>query len=283
MLLIFSMSPEKALHELGFSALEARLYCELLRSAPATGYRLAQSLGKAAANVYQALASLEQEGAIVVDDCATKSFRPVPPEELLSALEQRFAKRRQAARAALQRLHAPVPSDKIFQLRSATQALTRAREMLIDAREIVLFDLFPGPLRTLHSDLAAAARRGVQVAGIVYSQDVPKEFLCLASQGQPRAPENWPGSQLTLVTDARQFLVALLSNDGSRLHHGFWSDSVYLSCLQHSGLGCEVRLSVLGLNNKDPLAKLALLPSMPHGLRDLVLAAKQASGGEEAA
>lgn len=277
------MSPEKALRDLGFSDLESHLYCELLRSAPATGYRLARSLGKAAANVYQALASLEQEGVIVVDDGATKSFRAVPPEELLSALEQRFGKRQQAARAALQRLHAPVPSDKIFQLRDVTQALTRAREMLIDAHEIVLFDLFPGPLRALHAELAAAAKRGVQVAGIVYSPDAPKEFLCLPSQGQPRAPENWPGSQLTLVTDARQFLVALLSEDGSRLHHGFWSDSVYLSCLQHSGLGCEVRLSVLGLNNKDPLAKLALFPSMPHGLRDLVLAAKRPTAGEAAA
>jgi HTH-type transcriptional regulator, sugar sensing transcriptional regulator len=277
------VSPEKALRELGFTDLEARIYCELVRSAPATGYRLAQSVGKAAANVYQALSSLEQEGAIVVDDGATKSYRPVAPEELLGALEERFAKQRQAASVALQRLHAPMPSDKIFQLRSATQVLNRARQMLVEAREIVLFDLFPGPLSTLRSDLAAAASRGVQVAGIVYSDDAPSEFLCVTSQGQPRTPENWPGSQLTLVTDARQFLVALLSEDGSRLHHGFWSDSVYLSCLQHSGLGCEVRLHALGVSNKDPLAKLSLLPSMPHGLRELAVSARKPSGREKAA
>ena len=82
-----------------------------------------------------------------------------------------------------------------------------------------------------------------------------------------RIPENWPGSQLTLIVDAREFLVALLSDDATQLHHGLWTDSLYLSCLQHSGLACEIRLSALALRNEDPLAKLSLLPSMPEGLR----------------
>lgn len=264
------MAAEKALEELGFTELEARLYCELVASAPATGYRLAQAVGKAPANVYQALSSLEQKRAIVVDDGAAKSFRAVAPDELLADLSARFARQQRAAKAALARLHVPAPADKIFQLRQASQVLARARRMLAKARDIALFDLFPEPLRALTPDLTRAVARGVQVAGIVYSTDTPTEFLCLPSQGQPRTPANWPGSQLTLVTDAREFLVALLSSDLSQVRHGFWSDSVYLACLQHSGLGCEIRLSALRLKNRDPLAKLALLPSMPSGLRELL-------------
>jgi predicted transcriptional regulator len=263
-------SATASLFELGFTNLEAQLYCELLKSAPATGYKLAQAVGKAAANVYQALGVLEQKHAVLVDDGATKSYRPVPPEELLAVLEAGFFKRQRAAKSALERLHAPVPSDKIFQLRNAAQALARARQMLADAAEVVLFDLFPAPLAALRSDLVAAAARGVQVSGVVYAPNPPREFLCLPSHGQPRTPDNWPGSQLTLVVDARQFLVALFSSDGNELHHAFWSDSVYLSCLQHSGLGCELRLSALRLRNKDPLAKLSLLPMMPPGLKELM-------------
>lgn len=265
------MKAEKALAELGFTELEAQLYCELLKSAPATGYRLAQALGKAAANVYQALGVLEQKGAVVAEAGDTKSFRPVPPAEVMAALQLRFGARQSAAKAALERLHAPMQSDKIFQLRDAAQALTRAHRMLQDAREIVLFDLFPGPLQLLTPHLAAAATRGVQVAGIVYAMESPREFLCVPSHGMGRIPEKWPGSQLTLIVDAREFLVALLSEDATQLHHGLWSDSLYLSCLQHSGLACEVRLSALGLRNEDPLAKLSLLPSMPEGLRKLSL------------
>lgn len=266
----------KALEELGFTELEARVYCELLASAPATGYRLAQAVGKAPANVYQALSSLEQKRAIVVDDGATKSFRAVAPDELLADIGARFARQQHAAKAALARLQVPPPTDKIFQLRQASQVIARAQRMLAKAREIVLFDLFPEPLRTLTPDLTRAAARGVQVAGIIYSADAPEEFLCLPSQGQPRTPSNWPGSQLTLVIDAREFLVALLSSDLSEVRHGFWSDSVYLACLQHSGLGCEVRLSALCLKNRDPLAKLSLLPSEPAGLRELLRTSSRA-------
>jgi len=44
-------APNKSLDALlapfGFTDLESRLYCELLKHAPATGYRLAQLVGKA--------------------------------------------------------------------------------------------------------------------------------------------------------------------------------------------------------------------------------------------
>ena len=276
-------SAKDTLIELGFTNLEAQLYCELLKSAPATGYKLAQAVGKAAANVYQALGVLEQKNAVLVDDGATKSYRPVAPDELLGALESGFFKRQKAAKAALERLHAPEPADKIFQLRNVTQAMARAGRMLADARAVVLFDLFPAPLAALRSDLAAAAGRGVQVGGVVYEPNPPQEFLCLPSQGLQRTPDNWPGSQLTLVVDARQFLVALFSHDGSELLHAFWSDSAYLSCIQHSGLGCELRLSALGLRNKDPLAKISLLPMTPPGLKDLIRPQGSSSAEGEAA
>jgi predicted transcriptional regulator len=277
------ISAKDSLIALGFTNLEAQIYCELLKSAPATGYKLAHAVGKAGANVYQALGVLEQKNAVIVDDGETKSYRPVAPEELLSALESGFSKRQKTAKIALERLYAPARSDKIFQLRDPIQVLTRARQMLADAREVVLFDLFPTPLASLKSDLAAASTRGVQVGGIVYAPNAPREFLCLPSQGQPRTPDNWPGSQLTLVVDARQYLVALFSSDCSEILHAFWSDSVYLSCIQHSGLGCELRLSALGLKNKDPLAQLALLPSMPPGLKELIWPQKTTATREHAA
>ncbi|WP_414642637.1 helix-turn-helix domain-containing protein [Brevundimonas sp.] len=37
---------EQALTALGFTVLEARVYCALLASGPATGYRLARPLGR---------------------------------------------------------------------------------------------------------------------------------------------------------------------------------------------------------------------------------------------
>jgi len=274
---------DEILGQLGFTDLEAQIYCELLKRSPLTGYRLAQTVGKAAANVYQSLITLEQKGAVIVETGDTRSYRPVAPAEMLAALQARFSRRQSAAMAALERLHAPAQSDKIFQLRDSVQAMERARQMLEGASEIILFDLFPGPFRLLRSHLSRVAARGVRVAGVIYSEESCDDFLCVQSHGQTLVPEKWPGSQLTLVADAREFLVALLSDDADELHHGLWTDSLYLSCLQHSGLACEIRLSALALRNEDPLASLSLLPATPRGLREFSHLAAQRPAKEDAA
>src|SRR5947209_6897593 len=85
-----SMPPELALSEFGFTELEARVYCELLRSAPATGYRLAQLTGKAPANVYQALAAMTRKGIVFAEEGETRSYRPLPPSELMVELQKEF-------------------------------------------------------------------------------------------------------------------------------------------------------------------------------------------------
>src|SRR3954454_24931874 len=93
-----------ALVGLGFTGLEAEIYTALLAESPVTGYRVAQAIGKPAANVYKAIASLEAKGAVLVDDGASRVCRAVPPDELLARLERGFAERKAQAASALARL-----------------------------------------------------------------------------------------------------------------------------------------------------------------------------------
>jgi HTH-type transcriptional regulator, sugar sensing transcriptional regulator len=264
------MSAEEQLVTLGFTESEARVYCELLRSAPATGYRLAQALGKAPPAIYQALASLEQKGAVLVDEGEARSFRPVPPDEVLAALQRGFEARQRSAAAALQKLHAPTQDDRIYHLKSTAQVLERARAMIERATEVLLFDLFPAPYETLAPALAEASRRGVAVAGRVYADVPPMPFLQASGPDAAHIRERWPGAQLTLVVDAREFLVALLAPDGSEVRHALYSDSVYLACLQHSGLSAEVRLYAAPAERERLAQTFSLLSASPPGLRHLV-------------
>jgi sugar-specific transcriptional regulator TrmB len=262
--------PEQALAALGFTDTEARVYCELLRAGPATGYRLSQAIGKAAANTYQALSALSQKGAVLVDDGDARAFRAVAPAELLAALERGFDQRRTEAEAALKRLHVPAGDDRIYQLKTPDQVYERARAMIEGARQIILFDAFPAPLARLTPALDQAAASGVTVAGLAYGQAPAAGFSAFTSHGADFVAERWPGQQLSLVVDALQHLVVLLSDDGERVLHGVWSDSVYLACLKHSGLASEIRVSERGGAETDPLARLSLLRSYPPGLKALV-------------
>src|SRR5262244_1295461 len=83
-----------ALTRLGFTALEAEVYTWLLGEPGATGYRIAQGIGKPVANTYKALESLQKKGAILVEEDESRLCRAVPPEELLTQLERGFASSR---------------------------------------------------------------------------------------------------------------------------------------------------------------------------------------------
>jgi len=264
------MNADDVLVALGFTEVEARVYCELLKGAPATGYRLAQTLGKAPPSIYQALASLEHKGAVLVEEGEPRSFRPVPPDEVLAALQRRFEARRREASDALRKLHTPVQDDRIYHLKSTAQLMERARAMIAGATERLLFDLFPPPFATLAPALTEASARRVSIAGLVYGETPKLPFDCVRSSDADFVRERWPGAQLTLVADAREFLVALLTPDGTGVKQAIWSDSVYLSCLQHSGLSAEVQLSAPPSSRARLSRSFSLIGSSPPGLRHLV-------------
>ena len=56
----------------------------------------------------------------------------------------------------------------------------------------------------------------------------------------------------------------------SAVTHALWSDSVYLSCLQHSGLSAEVRLHAEPGELQRLSRAFSLIGASPPGLRQLI-------------
>ncbi|MCR5873059.1 hypothetical protein LRS10_01915 [Phenylobacterium sp. J426] len=260
-------TPAAALLDLGFTEIEARVYCELIRAGSATGYRLAKAVGKASANTYAALETLAAKGAVFVDDADGRAWRAVPPRELVAALEARFSQRSQAALASLETLKPASAEARLYGLRTPDQVLARAGAMIAAAEEVLLFDLFPSLFTTLAPDLERAHARGVRIVGQVYE---PVETP-LATVRQPTAEvqlASWPGLQITIVRDAQEHLTALLSHDAQHCRHGVWTDSPYLACLQHSGLAAEIVLGARACGQTLPFDP-SLFGSRPAGLEAL--------------
>ncbi len=260
--------PEAALRELGLTETEARIYCQLVRAGASTGYRIAKEISKAAPNVYAALDALANRGAVVSDGAEPKVYRAVPPPELMASLQREFDQKRRAADSALSKVLADTPDDRVYTLKSLSQAFAKAEAIVASATDILLFDLGPGPFEQLRPALEAAAARGCTVAGNAYRPTGPTAFLAVVPPGADAIQARWPGDQFTIVADACEYLVALVSRDGTALRHGVWSDSAYLSCLQHSGLAAEIRLNAL--DPSDRHAELALTRAFPRGLQQLI-------------
>jgi HTH-type transcriptional regulator, sugar sensing transcriptional regulator len=264
----YYMTAIQAFATLGFSDVESQTYCELLRTGPSTGYRLAAAIGKAGANIYQALESLLLKGAVMVDNKQTRIYRAVPAAELIEVLEQSFKSKAADALHSLQKIAAPAVDDNLYRLKSVAQVLQRGRAMIAASREIVLFDLFPAPLESFRVELERAAAREVLIAGVTYGEAPALRVDHLHVHSWNSVSEAWPGQQITIVSDAAEYLVALLSSDGASVVHGIWTDSAYLACLQHTGLAAEIQMAATAA--PPALKSLELLNAKPPGLRRLL-------------
>ena len=230
---------------LGFTEIEAAAYTFLVRESPATGYRVAQGIGRTAANCYKALESLETRGAVMSEEGETRNYRSVPADELLRGLEKVFAKHREQVAQLLAQVRPDLADDRVYQLRTPSQVYERCRVILDSARHIVLLDVFAVPLAELLESVEQAIIRGVKVAVMVYEPtDLPKAEVVLNHQANiVRA--RWSGQWVNLAADSAQQVHALMSPDGSETLHATWSASAFLAHLYQSGLLGEMFASVV--------------------------------------
>ena len=271
------MEPDTALTGFGFNQLESAVYCELLKRSPATGYRIAHEIGRAPANIYQALKTLMQKGAILIESDAADatSYVPVPPDQLLAALHSTFTEKSARALSALRQVERPSRQETLSQLRTAPQVLERAKSMLAAARETIIFDCLPRLYDLLRDDFEKARTRGVAIAGVAYRRGDVGPTMPFKGEPENAVADRWPGSGLILVADGNEQLVALIADDMMSVLNAVYSDSPFLSCIMHELLQADIRLVALRSAPGDtvpvsPLDAFSLQVARPPGLRSLL-------------
>lgn len=235
-----SAPPLTALADLGLTSLEAQTYAFLLGSGAATGYRVAQALGKPAAGIYKTLETLERKGLILVDEGDTRLARAVPPAEMLRGLERRFRDARDRAEEALAAIPAAGGDDRIYQLRSPDQVRERMHAMLAKAERIVVADVFPRILDELRPMIEAAAARGVEVRVKTYAPIRLRGVDVVLHAREGASVEALPYAWVSLVADGAEYLMAALDAGGEHVIQAVWSGSPFLSWIHHCGLESEM-------------------------------------------
>lgn len=215
--------------ELGFTELEARTYTYLVQHAPATGYGIAKALGKSNATTYKVIESLQAKGAVWVDDGVSRQCRAVPIEELLGQMERRFRERRDRAAAAVSQLDTASDDDRIYQLTTPDQVYERARQLLREAEDIVIMELFPIPLKEMRATVEETALRGVDVSVRIYEPAPLDHVDLIISPPEFETLKNAQAQAMSLFIDGMRYLYALFSLDGDGVHQAVWSASPFLS------------------------------------------------------
>lgn len=228
----------ESLRALGLNQLEAETYAHLSRGGPQTGYRVAKALGRPTANVYKAIEALAGMGAVLLEEGEGRICRAVPPGEFLGHRRRALLGELDRAEAALASSAREVHDEAIYQIRSASLAMERARSMLARCTRIAVVDAFPASLREIEPALREAAARGVDVYLLVY------EDVSIPGVHTARIPplvgdevlRFWSSEQLNLTIDGLEALVALFDEELQQVHQAVWTASLYLSSILHAGM-----------------------------------------------
>ncbi len=231
--------------ELGLSRLEAEIYVFLLQNSPATGYKIAKGINRPNSNTYKAVATLENKGAILVDEGENRLCQAVPVEELLEQMEHRFKARKQRAAENVKQLEVAPGDYGVFRLATVDQVYERCRRMLATCEGMAFVDLFPIPFARLRPDIEAAVARGVKVALKVYEPTELDGAQVVEHHYAEVVMQRWSGQWITMAVDGRQQLEAYLSAAGEEIHLAVWSSSPILSWAYHSCAYSDLLLSAL--------------------------------------
>jgi sugar-specific transcriptional regulator TrmB len=252
-----SSDPVHSLAQLGFTNLEAEIYAFLVGESPATGYRIAQAIGKPAANTYKAIQTLERKGAVVVEDGASRQCRAVPVDELLGRISREFQTYRDRAARALKELGQPKADDRVYQIRSLDGVVQRLRQMVIESKGVILASLPGTILNEVKEELTQAEGRGVD---IVVRSETGEEISGIEIVPQEAADQAF-WLEMQVVVDGEQHLIAFLSKEGELLN-AVWSGSTFLSLIHHRGLAAELNLLQVASKIRDEAGQKRLLRAL---------------------
>ena len=223
------------LRDLGFNFLESEVYLELLANEPMTAYRVAKQINKPTANVYKAIDSLSQKGAVLIEDNKNRKCKAVPPDEFINHLEKLMLSKTSNLKKQLKDIGKVYYDERTYAIESVPLVFERFESMMSKCKKIAVIDIFPEPLEKVKNIIEKAIERGVEVHIQVYKPIEIKGATIVYTEVASKSLEYWQSQQLNLITDGEEHLLALMNNSLSKVLQAKWSNSLYVSCLLLAG------------------------------------------------
>lgn len=227
----------QALLDIGFNNLEAEIYITLLQEPELTGYRIAKILGKPVANTYKTLESLKNKGAVLLEESSnSKIYSAVPITDYLNILEEQFRLKRKHAESQLQDLGKLPGKEGIYKLQTVEQVYERCKTMFDNTEQVILADIFPTPLHNLKAELEDIAKnKGVEVHLKVYEPVDLENCNIINTFNAEELLELWNGQWVVVVSDVKEALIAVITDDGKDVRYGIWTRNPYISFIVYNG------------------------------------------------
>lgn len=228
----------EALRTMGLTSHEAQLYIALGEHGAQTGYELANATGIPRANVYAALASMVDKGAVqkVSEDPAR--YIATPPSEFTQGVLRSLASQ---ARIVVDNIKPSVlEPDMVISLEGEEVIVNKIISMIDSARSTIYIHAAAQDLNNMAASLLIAAERGVKVVIISEGHCQVKAHLVYENT----RPATWitgEGRPVRLITDSHWLMTAEIGR--GRLSRGVYSSNVSLVIMAKHAFVQEIILA----------------------------------------
>jgi sugar-specific transcriptional regulator TrmB len=153
----------KKMCNLGFTQYEAKAYVSLINHYPATRYELSKSSGVPRSAIYDVISRLESYGAVSVISRNPEKYVPLPPEQFLKILEQRYAQKIEVFRKSISEVKIDIEPEQLWNISGYDNLISKAEEMIQNAQSELYISGWRSEFLALKKFLEATEKRGVKI------------------------------------------------------------------------------------------------------------------------
>ena len=213
----------------GFTQLESEIYTYLLTKGASTGYGVAKGIGKPAANVYKAVESLSQKGAIEQTYSDKKQCVAVPWKQLLKSQRKKFEQDMEVLENSFLNLPEQEADEQVYQMENIEQLKDYTLNLIKGSKHSLLADIEPNAIDFLKETLVDAASRGVEVIVKVYEPVNLEGVEVIVRDNGKAIYQKTPDTQLSICADGGETMIALLNKQADGVVQAFKTKSSLLS------------------------------------------------------
>ncbi len=201
------MTDYEKFKNLGFSQYEITCYLTLAARHPINGSQLSSISGMARSRVYDVLRNMVRKGLVL--DVGDGLYVPLPPDELYKRLQSQFDEGLDTLKDQLDGTAANTAYEFIWMIRGYQQVITKAREMISNARNELYVRLFPDSGLLLEPDLKQAQQRGVGIRYITMGQMSADFDIQVTHPNADQLLETIGGRSFDIIADKSEALVGI--------------------------------------------------------------------------
>lgn len=202
------MNDYSKLKELGFSHHEISCYLALVSKYPGNASHISRASGIARSRIYDVLRDLTEKG--IVMEAGNGMFVPIPPDELIKRLKNRFVTGIKALKMQLESVSRETSYEFIWSFKGYDRTIQKAREMIAEADKEIYARFFPKAFHALEKDLKKAEQRGVGIRHVAMGKSIPLMFeIQVNHPGAEQLVQKTGGQSFDLICDAKEALVGI--------------------------------------------------------------------------